>query len=52
MHRFEALDQRITHMESEAKPAWSSARKHSTFHDLERDAAITEQLEALEALKE
>lgn len=47
MRRFDALDQRITRMESEAELAWSPAQKQSTFRDLERDAAIAEQLEAL-----
>lgn len=45
--RFDALDQRITRMENEADLAYIPTEKHGTFRDLERDAAITEQLEAL-----
>lgn len=47
MRRFESLDQRITRMENEADLAWNPARTHSTFRELECDAAITDQLEAL-----
>ena len=47
MRRFDVLDQRITRMENEADLVYTPTKKHSNFHDLERDAAITEQLEAL-----
>ncbi len=49
MRRFDALDQRITRMENEADLAYAPTEKHSNFRELERDAAITEQLEALKA---
>lgn len=47
MRRFDELDQRICRMENEADLAYTPAEKHSNFHELEREAAINEQLEAL-----
>lgn len=45
--RFDSLDQRITRMENEADLAYIPVKKHSDFHNMEKDAAVTEQLEAL-----
>jgi phage shock protein A len=47
MFRFDSLEQRISRMENEAELAYVPRQKHSDFHTLERDAAVTEQLEAL-----
>lgn len=47
MRRFDSLDQRITRMENEAELAYSPPEKHSDFRSMEREAAISEQLEAL-----
>lgn len=47
MRRFDALEHRITRMENEADLAWTPQERHSDFHELEREAAVADELAAL-----
>lgn len=47
MRRFDSLEQRITRMENEADLAYIPEDRHGDFRDMEREAAVDEELEAL-----
>ena len=50
MQRFEDLEQRITRMEHEAELAYTPpSKKHADFKNLEQDAAVSAELDALKA---